>query len=147
MGSEKVQIRGLRELSTAFKRVDVEIAKQLRVEFGEIARNIVGIARPRVPVRTGRAASSIKPRSAQRGAGVALGGARAEYMPWLEFGGSVGRGHIPRAGGGAIKRPYLGHDGQYVVQAVKDERDETQAAAFAAVEHAARSAGFDWNDL
>jgi hypothetical protein len=59
-----------------------------------------------VPRRTGRAGGTIKAASTRTEARVSEGGARAPYMPWLDFGGRVGRKN-------SVKRPFL-KEGRYI---------------------------------
>jgi hypothetical protein len=148
MTEVSVKITGLRELTAAFKKLDAELPKELKGSFLVVARHVVGAAQQRMPFVSGRAAGSVKARASTRGASIAFGGTAAPYMPWLDFGGSVGRGHKPGVGGsGSIKRPWLGapHSpaGRYVYPAIAEAKPETEAAVDAAVKHAAFSAGFD----
>ena len=131
----KVEVRGIRELSSAFRRVDAELPKQLKTAFLKIAERVVSVAQSGVPVLTGRAAASIKPRASTRGAGIAFGGSAAEYFPWLNFGGRVGRG-------GSIVRERVEPD-RYIYRAVSSQKEETAAAADEAVKDVARRAGFE----
>jgi len=150
MSDERVNVRGIRELSAAFRKVDAEIGQELKDAFMAVAARVVAIAQQRMPHKSGAAMASVKPRASQKGAGIAFGGTKAPYMPWLDFGGSVGRGHKPGvAWSGAIGRDWLGKpggDGRYVYPAISEARDDTEAATYAAMEKACRSAGFDWSD-
>ena len=65
-------------------------------------------------------------------------------MPWLDFGGSVGRGHKMGAGMGAIKRDWMGRpvgEGRYVYPAISSEREATLAAVLDAAARRLESAG------
>jgi hypothetical protein len=144
MTTPRVEVRGLRELSSAFRKVDGEIPKELQREFKGIAQAVVDQARPKVPRKSGKAAGSIKPRATQKGAGIAFGGSAAPYYPWLDFGGGkVGVVGIQRGGStGASKRPVV-KGGRYVYPAIMAMKDETTEAVDKAVKHAADRAGFD----
>lgn len=87
----RIEVRGIRELNKALKQVDAELPKELRLGFKRISEMVVSSAQGKVPVISGAARSSIKPRAAQKGAGIAFGGTKAPYFPWLNFGGNVGR--------------------------------------------------------
>lgn len=138
-----VKVTGLRELAGAFKAVDANLPKEMRAGFLGIAEHVVSVVQQRMPFRTGRAASSVKPRATAKGASIAAGGTKAPYYPWLDFGGSVGRGHVSgQAWSGAIKRD-APKGGRYIYPAIGEERDEIAAAVDAAVEHVSRQAGFD----
>lgn len=142
-----VQVRGLREVQSAFRKVDKGIPKGFREEFMGIARTVAADAAGRVPSVTGRAAGSIKPRASQRGAGIAFGGRAAPYLPWLDFGGSTGKGHRPGVGwSGSVKRDWLGRpvgEGRYVYPAIADNRERIEQAAEEAVMNVAAKAGFE----
>lgn len=149
MITREVKITGLRELQGAFKRVNADLPKELRLAFRAIADKVVSVARGKVTadVGPGPAASSIRPRATQRGAGIAFGGPSAPHMPWLDFGGSVGRGHKPgMAWSGAVKRDWRGvpsGSGRYVYPAISEQREETAAAVDLAIKRVSESAGFD----
>lgn len=149
MDNVKVEVRGIKELNKAFRQVDSELPKELRAAFLVIAQRVVGTAQQRMPHKTGRAQLSVKPRASQRGAAIAFGGSKAPYMPWLDFGGSVGRGHVPgQAWSGSIKRDWRGvptGSGRFVYPAISQEREATAEAALDAVEGAAEKAGFEVN--
>lgn len=119
----------------------------LKAEFLPIAERVASSVRGRLPRRSGKAQASVKARSSNYGASVAAGGRAAEYYPWLDFGGSVGRGHQEgRAWSGAIKRAWMGVPtgaGRYLYPAISDNSAETAEAALEAVEGLARRAGFE----
>ena len=133
--SLKVEVRGIRELSSAFKRVDAELPKELKAAFLRIAGSVTDVARGKVPVISGKAASSIKPRASARGASIAFGGTAAEYFPWLNFGGRVGRNQ-------SIVRERVEPD-RYIYATIIAKRGETEAAVDGAVKEVARQAGFE----
>lgn len=138
--TESVKVSGLRELATALRRVDAELPKELKARFLVIAQRVVGDVQQRMPHRSGRAQGSVKARASVRGASIAAGGRAAPYYQWLDFGGSVGRGHHP-GGGGAIKRS-MPKGGRYIYPAIAGARDDLGAAVERAVQEAAESAGF-----
>lgn len=141
-----VQVRGLREVVTAFRRVDKGIPRGLRSEFLPIAQQVQSDIQRRVPVLKGNARASVKARASQRGAAIAFGGDKAPYFPWLDFGGTTGKGHRPGAAySGSVKRPWMGRpgDGRYVYPAIADNEAEIEAAATDAVLNVARIAGFE----
>lgn len=139
-----VDVRGLREVGAALRKVDKDLPKQIRVELQPIAAEVAAAVRAKVPRRTGKAQASVRPRSSQRGAAVAVGGQAAPYYPWLDWGGSTGPGHRPGvAGSGAVKRPWLGKpggDGRYLYPAIAEKSDDIEKAAEAAVVNVAKRA-------
>lgn len=131
----KVEFRGLRELSAAFKAVDADLPKAFRVRLLGVAAMVAGRVQSKVPRLTGRAAASYKPRASTRGAGIAFGGSAAPYVPWLEFGGRVGVGK-------SIERELV-IGGRYLYPTLADSKADIAKAVEDAVEAASRDAGFE----
>lgn len=150
MQDVKTEVRGIRELSGALRKIDSESQKKLKESFKGIAESVASSVRTKVPKRKGRAAASIVARGSTRGASIAFGGQKAPYMPWLDFGGSVGRGH--RSGvpwSGAIKRDWLGNPtgmGRYVYPTIKEHGREIKEETDKALKKAIKSAGFETKD-
>jgi phage gpG-like protein len=139
----EVQVRGIRELNKALKEVESELPKAMRIGFKEIADHVVQRTRAKVPRVSGKAAGSVKPRASQKGAGIAFGGSAAPYYPWLDFGGSTGRGHKPKqSGSGAIKRPFM-KEGRYVYPTIKEENEYITDAVDKLISEVVDKAGFD----
>ena len=141
-----IEVRGLREVQSALRKVDKELPKQLRTEFKAIAEDVVTGIQQKVPRLTGHAAASVRPRASQRGAAVALGGNAAPYFPWLDFGGTTGKGHRPGvAGSGSVKRDWMGRpgNGRYVYPTIAEKRADIEQAAEDAVIKVARGAGLE----
>lgn len=127
MAIGRIQISGLKELQKQLRDMDVALPRKIRVALNSASQLVIDWGKPRVARRTGRAAGSMKVRSSQRTARVATGGARAPYMPWLDFGGAVGRDD-------ATKREFI-KIGRYVYPALEHQRDEiTQQMAKALTE-------------
>ena len=147
MTDVKVEVRGIRELAAAFKKIDAELAAQLKTRFLALAQHVVGKAQAKMEFGSGPAAGSVKARGSTRGASIAFGGSAAPYYPWLDFGGSVGKGHQPgKAFSGSVKRTWLGNpagEGRYVYPAISESKPETIAAIDAAIKSAAEGAGFE----
>lgn len=133
--SDPIRVSGLRELQASLKRMDGQSQKRLRLALNDVAELVVAAAQPRVPRRTGRAAASLRPSSSQREASVRGGGGRAEYFPWLDFGGRVGRGK-------SVSRPFL-RDGRYLYAAYRDRRSTIREAIAKGLENLIRDAGLD----
>lgn len=98
-GTPIIRVEGLKEFQAALRAMDRDLPKQLRIMLNRAATVVIDWAVPRIPKRTGRAAGSVKARSSQRESRVAIGGRRAPYMPWLDFGGAVGPGR-------SVQRPF-----------------------------------------
>lgn len=130
-----VQIDGLNQFVRNLKKLDADLPKALRVAFNDATNLVIDYAKPRVPRRTGRAQASIKARSTRTAARVAIGGNRAPYMPWLDFGGRTGPNR-------SVVRPFL-KEGRYLYKALAVKRPQLQEALEKALLDAARSAGVE----
>jgi hypothetical protein len=129
---ETISIVGVKEFQAALRTIDRDLPKQIRVIMNDAATLVIDWAVPRVPRNTGRAVKSIKARSSQREQRVAIGGNRAPYMPWLDFGGKVGPG-------GSVLRPFI-KKGRYLypgLEARSDEITEAMSKGFAELATAA----------
>lgn len=135
MDDAKIEVRGIVELRKALRDIDKDLAKELGAGLAEAAKIVADDARARVPVRSGRAAASIKVRKSQTGASLAVGGAKAEYFPWLDFGGHVGKVH-------SVTRPFI-PKGRYIYPALAARRDEVKAKVDEVLERMAKAGGFD----
>lgn len=138
-----IRVKGLRDLQRGLNQLEQKAGPELRKELNEVAEIVLASARVRVPRRTGAAAGSMKVGSTQRAAQIKVGGSKAPYYPWLDFGGSVGRGHRPGvAGSGSVKRPLV-DGGRYVYPALREKRPEVVRRVDELIERLAASAGFD----
>jgi phage gpG-like protein len=132
----KIEVTGLREFQQALKRMDTALPRQLRTALNEASGLVIDYAGARMPSRSGRARGSLKARSSQREARVALGGRRAPYAAWLDFGGEGKRKGRPAA------RPFY-RDGRYVYKALEVKRDEITKIMSESLTRLARDAGLD----
>lgn len=112
---QPLRISGLREIQKALKDLDGESQKELRTALNEGAQIVVNVAQRRVPVLTGAARSSIRATSGQREARVSAGGKKAPYLPWLDYGGKVGRNR-------SVVRPFI-KGGRYLYPAYESQHD------------------------
>jgi hypothetical protein len=110
--ADKITLRGVKEFQKALREMDSDLPKQIRVILNDATELVLSYAVPRFPRLTGRAAGSLKSRSSQREARIAMGGARAPYAPGLDFGGNAPRFPDYRAGG------------RYVYKGLEFNRDE-----------------------
>lgn len=115
--SELVEIKvdGLKQFSRDLKALDNDLPKALRIALNKSVDVVVTPAKARVPKRSGRAAGTIKAKSTRTSARISAGGRRAPYMPWLDFGGRVGRNR-------SVERPFRKR-GRYLYMAYFEQRD------------------------
>lgn len=145
----RIVTHGVKELQKALKSMSADAPLELKAGFARIAGDVAEAIRPKVARQSGRAASSVKGRSSQRGGSIAFGGSAAPYMPWLDFGGTVGRGHERGAGMGAIKREWKGApvgEGRYVYPTIREKRKDIIEATNDLMEGLAEKAGFEVRD-
>ena len=136
MSGEPIRIEGIKEFQRALRQVDRDLPKQMRVIFNEATGVVIDWAVPRIPKRSGRAAGSVKARSSQRDARVAIGGRRAPYMPWLDFGGEGKRKGRPSA------RPFI-RKGRYLYAGLDATRDDVQRIMVEGLAALAAGAGLE----
>lgn len=132
-----IEISGLREFQASLRRMDADLPKQLRIALNKASDLVIEKARPLIPVRSGRAANSLKARSSQREASIAAGGKRAPYYPWLDFGGRVGRHK-------SVARPFF-KEGRYIYPSLRRSRPEIEATLEKAIRSLAHDAGLEVN--
>lgn len=136
-----VKVHGLREVVAAMREADAAVPKRLREHLLPVARLVASRTAAKVPREKGDAAGSLSARAGQSGASVAFGGASAPHFPWLDFGGSVGKGHRPGVPwSGSVTRPWM-PGGRYVYPTIAEHRDDIAEAALDAVERSATDAG------
>lgn len=114
MAVKPIAVQGLREFASALRRMDAEAPKALRTVANACADFLIAKVRPKIPRITGAARGSLQARSTRTAVRVGIGGKRAPYYPWLDFGGAVG----PKK---ATKRPFYS-DGRYLYPTYHDEQ-------------------------
>jgi hypothetical protein len=135
MAERMVHVTGLTELNRALRKVDTELPKRVRVALNGAAEDIAVGARSQVPRRSGRAAATYKARSTRTAARVAMGSARAPYVPWLDFGGKTGKGR-------SVSRPFY-KEGRYLFPTLRKQRPQFEDKLLDAVMGVAKDAGFE----
>ena len=104
----------LAELTTALRDLEDDIGDLAMSLLEDISEDIAADVRSRVPYRTGRARQSYR----VTGHSITFGGDQAPYVPWLEFGGKVGRKN-------SVKRPYV-RKGRYLYPAIAENLDDIE---------------------
>jgi hypothetical protein len=129
-------VTGLREFQRALKQADADLPKMLRVALNEASGVVIDYAAAHMPRKSGNAIASLKPRSTQRASRIALGGRRAPYAPWLDFGGEGKRKGRPAA------RPFV-KSGRYVYKGLEVKRADVLEIMSTALTDLAKAAGLD----
>lgn len=131
----KIALDGLAEFNRGLRKLDAQAPKGLRLALNDAATLLIDRTRPQIPRRTGAAASSLKAKSTRTSARVAMGGRKAPYMPWLDFGGRTG----PKKS--VVRRFYK--EGRYLYPTLRRVSPEIEAALRVALVEVARDAGLD----
>lgn len=131
----KISVEGLAEFNRGLRELDSEAPKQLRIALNGAADVLVQRTLPLIPHRTGAAARSLKAKSTRTSARVSMGGRRAPYMPWLDFGGRTGRRK-------SVERPFYS-EGRYLYPTLRRVRPEVEAALRDGIVAVAVGAGLD----
>lgn len=132
---DRIEVKGIREFRTALKKADADAPKMIRVTLNGAADVVLDYARPRIPSRSGAARQSLKARSSQKDVRVAVGGKKAPYYPWLDFGGHVGPND-------SVSRPFI-TEGRYIYPALRVKRDDVTKVMSEGLAALATSAGLD----
>jgi len=135
VASEPIRVVGLREFGRALKTLDANAPKGLRLAANDAAEFLIGRVRPLIPRRSGNAANSLTARSTRTAVRIAIGGRKAPYYPWLDFGGRVGRNR-------SVVRPFI-KEGRYLYPEFRRSRDEFETVLAQALTKVAEDAGMD----
>jgi hypothetical protein len=131
----KVSIEGLAEFNRGLRKLDKDAPKALRIALNSAADLLIEKTTPLIPRRTGAAAKSLKARSTRTSARVGVGGRRAPYYPWLDFGGKTGRNK-------SVDRPFR-KEGRYLFPTLVRIRPEIERQLGQALTAVAVDAGLD----
>ncbi len=135
MQDVKIGIEGLTQLQRGLRAIDKGAPKQLRVALNEASDLLITRTRPLIPRLTGKAAASLKARSTRTSARVGMGGRRAPYVPWLDFGGRTGRRR-------SVVRTFY-PEGRYLYPTLAKVRPEIETSLGNALTRVVRDAGLD----
>jgi hypothetical protein len=136
MDGLKVEVGGLAQLSRGLKAVDAGAPKELRLALNEAAQLLVDETRPKIPTVTGAARRSLVARSTRTSARVAVGGRKAPWFPWLDFGGEGKRPGRP------AKRDFI-KEGRYVYPTLKAIRPRIEAQLQESISRVIANAGLE----
>jgi hypothetical protein len=135
MAQITVAVQGLRDLNSALRRLDKDAPKALRLALNGVADILIGEVKPQIPRRTGRAAASIKAASSRTEVRIRVGGTKAPYYPWLDFGGRVGKNK-------SVTRRFY-REGRYLFPTLRKERAKLEGALRRSLATVASDAGLD----
>jgi len=134
-GKSTVSVEGLAEFQRGLRKLGNNLPKGLRIALNGCADFLIAKTQPLIPRKTGAAAKSLKARSTQKAVRIAVGGRRAPYYPWLDFGGKVGRKN-------SVERPFY-KEGRYLYPTLRKHKDDFTDIMQGAILGVARDAGLD----
>ncbi|WP_433368360.1 HK97 gp10 family phage protein [Actinoplanes sp. CA-142083] len=134
MVDSKIQIEDLNKIGRALRAVDKEAPKGLRIALNSGADLLVEHTRPKIPSRSGAARRSLVARSTRTSARVAVGGKKAPWFPWLDFGGEG------RIKGRPAAREFI-KEGRYVYPTLAEIRPKIETQLQGALSAVISSAG------
>jgi hypothetical protein len=130
----KIEVGGLAQLSRGLKAIDSDAPKELRIALNSAAGLLIEHARPKIPAVTGASRRSLVARSTRTSARVAVGGKRAPWFPWLDFGGEGRRPGRP------ARREFL-REGRYIYPTLTEIRPKIEAQLQESISAVIRNAG------
>lgn len=133
---EKIKVDGLAQINKALRQIDPEAQKQLRLVGNQAADLLIDKTRPQIPHVSGRARASLKAQSTRTSARVSVGGPRARWYPWLDFGGEG------RVRGRPAARDFI-KGGRYLYPTLAREKTAIQDLLQTGVVLVAQGAGLD----
>jgi hypothetical protein len=135
MPNDKIAIKGLAEFSRALGKFDKDRAKLIRTANNSAADILIKKTVPVIPRKTGAAANSLTARSTRTSVRIAVGGTKAPYYPWLDFGGKTGRNK-------SVVRPFY-KSGRYLYVQLGKNKDAIAYAQLDALADVARGSGLE----
>jgi hypothetical protein len=132
----KIKVEGLAQLQKALRRIDSEAPKGLRLVANQAADLLIDKTRPLIPSVTGAARSSLRAQSTRTSAKVAVGGRKAGYYPWLDFGGEG------RVRGRPAHREFI-KEGRYLYPTLARESGSIEKILQTGIVLVAQNAGLD----
>jgi hypothetical protein len=135
MSSSSIRVVGLNEFRKGLRGMDRGLPKSVRVALNDVADVLIDATRPKIPRRTGAAAASLKAQSTQSAARISVGGTKAPYYPWLDFGGKTGRRK-------SVVRPFY-RSGRYIYPTLAEQREAIQDAMLKALAQLAATNGIE----
>lgn len=121
-----IRVEGLDELRKALRRGEDRLDKELGKAGKKAADIVAEAAKSKVPVRSGKAKSSLRSVVVRGGGGVRFGNARVPYAGFLDYGNKVFQGNkVGR--GDTVDRPFLS-EGRIVYPTLAAKRAEVRDA-------------------
>lgn len=136
-GGYRVEVEGLADFRRSLRSVGSDATKALRIALNSVADLIIGEARKDIPKRSGKAAASLKAASSGATIRIRVGGKKAPYYPWLDFGGKTGRDKS------VVRRFYS--EGRYLYPTLRKESDRFDERLETALQGVAADAGLEWS--
>ena len=130
-----IGVEGLAALNRNLRKIDAEAPKGLRLALNTSADEFIDKVRPKIPARTGAARASLKAASTRTAVRVKVGGPKAPYYPWLDFGGRTGKKKS------VVRKFYK--EGRYLYPTLRHERAAFEASIERALVGVIKDSGLD----
>lgn len=129
-----IKVEGARELAARLRRGgDKDLQRAVRRAHKATAEVVAARARQKVPARTGKLRTTIRPQSTLRSAAVKAGGKRAPYAAAIHWGrkwGNVGSPPGNYKGDNPVERnPFLWNAGNEVINVARAVYEREMASA------------------
>ena len=129
----KIGIVGLNEFTRALKKLDADLPKMVRLANNSAADLLIKKTQPLIPSKKGNARNSLKARSTRTSARIQVGGPKAPYYPWLDFGGRTGKNK-------SVVRPFY-KEGRYLYPTLRKYGQEISQQQHDSMAEIAKAAG------
>lgn len=113
-----IEVEGLANLNRSLRGISNDAPKALRLALNEAAEHLITETRKEIPVRSGKARASLKAASTRTAVRIRVGGSRAPYYPWLDWGGKTGKNKT-------AKRPFF-REGRYLYPTLAKNREKIE---------------------
>ena len=130
-----IEVEGLANLNRSLRRISSDAPKGLRLALNSAADTLIAETRREIPRRTGKASNSLKAASTRTSVRIRIGGSKAPYYPWLDWGGKTGRGK-------KTVRPFI-REGRYLYPTLRRERAKIEGAITRALAGLVEDSGLD----
>jgi nucleotide-binding universal stress UspA family protein len=135
VSSSTIRVVGLNDFRKGLRGMDRGLPKAVRLALNDVANVLIDATRPKIPRRTGAAAASLKAASTQSAAKISVGGTKAPYYPWLDFGGRTGPNK-------SVARRFY-KEGRYIYPTLAEQSGAIQDATLKAMAQLAATNGIE----
>ena len=129
----EVRVDGIWRLRSGLKKVDLELAEELRGRFLGIAEQVAATIRGKMPVRSGMAVRSVRGGVSGNNAYVQGGKKSVPYFGWLDFGSRTPVSGRPMSVGPWKLSGHGPKRGRFIYPAIDQHREDIERQAVKAM--------------